>query len=205
MIEVEGDAKVAINFWQTKKYTDNSFGIKIPQHEDFKGFATGKEMQKKCDCCGNDDFDGERIFVCESCLDNEHFFCEDCEEYHHESQRAEGLDICENCAESGDYQFCEDCETWHHYERCCWVGGDWGHWVCEDCLSDYTFCEHCEEYFPYDKMHEVRHKEGDLLYACDSCFSDYEQCEECGEYYHIDYLEDGICPQCQDSENKKGA
>jgi len=54
-------------------------------------------------------------------------------------------------------------------------------------------------------MHEVRHKEGDLLYACDSCFSDYEQCEECGEYYHVDYLKNVICPQCQDSENKKGA
>ena len=154
---------------------------------------------------------GDRVFVCENCLESHYFYCEHCGEWHHDSHNA--IDnMCEDCAgNSGEYYRCEDCGEWMHIDNSYWVGDDYnGYYVCEGCIDNYTYCEHCEEYHSNGEMHTVFDADGNEIEVCENCRdNDFEQCEECGEWWAVDAMENGLCPECrgndEESENKKSA
>ena len=101
-----------------------------------------------CDHCG-DHVDEDCIVhigdtaVCDDCRSEHYFYCEDCNEYHHnnEYREVEGEGICLWCLENGDYFWCEDCEEyftsnqWNEKPDNCGA-------VCDSCAKEYkqTYC-----------------------------------------------------------------
>lgn len=73
---------------------------------------------------------------------------------------------------------------------------------CSKCQrGDGEPCDECGEYC--DNRHEVRDRDGDIIYVCDNCFEEYNACEHCGEYYSNDnltFIDDGtcVCQACLD-------
>lgn len=67
-------------------------------------------------------------YVCNDCLDRNYTYCDDCGEYHHNSDiyRSCGRAICTDCAPYSDYwHYCEECDeyvyedAWDYDSECC--------------------------------------------------------------------------------------
>ena len=199
-----------------KGFSVGSYALCIECGEQYDGkseYLTCESCRgyERCDECGeeydaDDMYDvisryGEQIRVCQNCLDDEYFYCEDCEEYHHISDRIyiEGRGyICQRCYENGDYFYCDDCNTYHHADDACWVGGDYdGRNVCSDCFQDYEYCEHCETYQRSCDMYNAHDEDGNEIRICYDCLPAFTICDDCGEYYPNESIdENGFCPNC---------
>ncbi len=122
--------------------------------------------------------DGE--MVCESCIEENYFWCNGCNEYHHNngavkmhtscySGEDEPYYVCEDCAHRIGYQ-CNDCGEWFE-DSCCRRGAD-DEWYCENCWEDtFTYCDEC----------------GECIYQSEECYdedSDRVLCTSCYEEAH---------------------
>lgn len=173
---------------------------------------------ERCDECGNEyDLDdmhdvinqhGDNIRVCQGCLDNEYFYCEECGEYHHNSRciyiEHHGY-ICRDCYENSEkFFYCGDCERYYLSDESYWVGGVYGYYVCGDCFeNDYEYCEHCESYHRYCDMYDAHDENGNEIRVCSDYLGDFTICDECGEYYPNEVIEEngGICSNCAQKNN----
>lgn len=138
------------------------------------------ENKKVCKFCGSvenvvETYDGS--FVCEDCLDTEHYFyCEECGDWHPLWRRQhvyfnrfEADCVCTDCAElSDEIYYCEDCRNWY--------------------------------YTSYRDMVTVE-REFDTIDLCSDCYEyNYVTCVECGAEIHRDAAYDDddewICHEC---------
>lgn len=143
--------------------------------------TTNETTTIRCACC-NEEFDSDTMtatsdgYVCEDCIDNEYFFCEHCEEYHHNddcvevavSWRGNTEYWCEDCAYNDAYR-CDNCEEYFvadimHID-------EWGNQICDHCYDDgYITCEDCGRI-------TNDYEEIDDCYYCSSCADDRREAE----------------------------
>jgi len=89
--------------------------------------------------------------VCDYCLGEYYFWCEECESYHH-------IDNSSYYIEDLRYQICRDC-----YDS-----------------GDFAECEQTETYWTADKMVTVILEDGEeILVSCEYAEEHYQQCDEC--------------------------
>jgi len=143
---------------------------------------------------------GEEIEVCESCRDDDFYWCVHCEEYYHRDDVTHIGDdwVCESCRDE-DYTKCECCGEYDRTEDMYNAVNSDGDTVkiCEGCCNrEYYECYECGEYVKTTDSYEA-HKNGEEIIICPACRNSfYEECEDCGELWHEDELENGLCPKC---------
>ena len=100
---------------------------------------------------------GERIQVCEHCLNNHYRFCELCEEYHPREQVIEAGDgswVCSSCLEN-EYLLCDECHEYFPADEVVSsidANGD-RVYVCRQCREDhYDTCSDCDEFVHVDLL-----------------------------------------------------
>ncbi|MBR7025598.1 MAG: hypothetical protein IKI08_06275 [Selenomonadaceae bacterium] len=100
---------------------------------------------------------GERINVCESCLDEYYRLCEHCEEYHDKSQMTiihDGSYVCSRCL-ADEYLLCAECDEYFLADEVSLAVDAHGNsvYVCDDCRDKhYTRCSECEQLFHNDSI-----------------------------------------------------
>ncbi len=138
-----------------------------------------------CDDCGASyaedegyyvtDHYGHTRHVCQSCYENDYFYCESCGEYHSNDDAVcvyteHGEEwVCEACAER-DYTRCDECGEYHEriFEATNANGESVS--VCESCAEkDYIWCADCEELCHYALI-EYR----DRIPYCPDCAKYYK-------------------------------
>lgn len=142
----------------------------------------------ECYNCGamvsiDDTREVEGEHVCQECIDNHYYTCDDCGELVHEDNvcwTTDDIPICSDCADRY-YNYCEDCER---YDRDTTYIENYGN-VCNNCYGrgDYHYCERCDNYFRGDDMTFC---DEDEQYYCDECYD--ERCEELEEEENNDYV-----------------
>ena len=137
-------------------------------------------------------YKGELIEVCESKINTDFFYCEDCNEYYHNDEKVEvegGNHICQSCVDDSYYS-CDDCGTIHHTDTTTTIHN--GNQVCESCRDDYFWCDSCNDYYHVDDMHS--HEDGDMV--CSNCIESMYSCPECGHYSEYDHSDGHCCNNC---------
>jgi len=137
----------------------------------------------KCQLCeleiepGHEQSDPEKNKICEICLEEKFFTCEDCQELWRIDDKLttdSGDSICQSCYDN-DYITCEDCDNIFHTNDC--RENDHGGYVCDTCFSNnYTICAHCDVVISNDNS----------VY-CDDCQESY--CQDCydDDHQHENY------------------
>ena len=98
---------------------------------------------------------GERIHVCESCLDEHYRLCEHCNEYYPKDTLTvvgDGSRVCSQCI-SEDYKLCEECDEYFLANEVSPALDSHGNkvFVCLDCRDkNYTQCAECGHFFHND-------------------------------------------------------
>ena len=113
--------------------------------------------------------------VCNSCLDSDYFYCEDCNNYfprgvvnRYYIDDADAT-ICENCYQNGDYFECERCGTYYTMRE--YAEDD----LCNSCYeevndeSEHSLL-HCYGYKPEPKMHHCNER-SKLTFGTENEFS----------------------------------
>ena len=79
------------------------------------------------------DRDGNRIEVCEDCLEQNYVWCDNCEEYHRYGNIGyfDDAALCPDCVDELT-ESCTECGALHLRENMTEVDG---RWVCEECLD----------------------------------------------------------------------
>lgn len=186
-------------------------------------YSTGTEPVRRgdiCPCC-EDEFDeeystwvvdenGEEIRVCDDCIGNHYYWCNGCDQYHHNENgsvrsftNGDEEFICDDCFEDGNYIVCYscDCVVSKHHD---WTEID-NDYYCEDCAqAEFARCEECLDYHSGDK----ETLEGDSI--CDYCYNNDSRFEECEECHRIgttadidDFNGKRICYECLEKEQKE--
>lgn len=111
-----------------------------------------EDCVRYCELCGEDHLRDECVWiegwgwVCEDCLDEYFYKCEDCGEYVHRDDvvrlSVDGWerDLCESCAD--DYMECDKCGEYFHSDD---LTNHNGNWYCDDCLEEVEEEEENEE------------------------------------------------------------
>lgn len=102
----------------------------------------GASYATSCDHCGDnyheDDLnrvfqDGDQVYVCDYCRDNEFTYCDNCDEYHNSSNEVSNYrQVCDSCLED-NYQRCDECEEYSHEDNVRYFSNCDVH-ICEDCI-----------------------------------------------------------------------
>ncbi len=154
---------------------NNSFGDII-----FTETDGGYSVNRICCMCGgsaDEDFDYDGDYYCEKCFCEEYFYCEECEQIFHSSDK---------CSYNGD-AYCSYCIN--KFSSCCCHCGEYEHndaviitaigeEYCSYCASKYlTKCCDCEE---YELNSNITIVDGNNI--CKDCLKDnYIVCENCNE------------------------
>jgi formylmethanofuran dehydrogenase subunit E len=138
--------------------------------------------------------------LCESCLSDRYFYCEDCNEYcvNDDAREIEGRYICESCLES--YNQCDCCDK-YFFEPLSKVDGKH---VCEDCMDDTFSCDCCGKLRFDNKYNRIGDED-----ICDDCKDKYcSKCFKCGELHKkddsIDIAGKDYCYNCKDCIGQMG-
>jgi hypothetical protein len=139
-------------------------------------------------------------FLCENCLSDDYFYCEDCGEYccNDDWNDVDGQGVCDSCLDN--YFYCEICNKYHSADM---VEVD-GKSICSDCLDDETFtCDCCENL----RLNSYHNRIGDKV-ICDDCKDEYySDCLICGGLHEKDDLTeiDGhdFCDDCKDCAGQR--
>lgn len=149
---------------------------------------------------------GERIEVCDSCLEDGYRFCPHCDEYYsRDTMTVVGNNyVCERCL-AEYYAQCYECDEYQHRDELHSVINQSGEevMVCEECRYNYyEHCDCCQNVCHEDIMTGVHVRDTDnQIRVCDDCRENYyEECETCGEIFHNDFVSDGLCPNCRQDE-----
>jgi len=156
-------------------------GTEIPDGEEFEFDGQAychehfEELFTTCDECGaiyrRDSLThtGNGRDVCENCLDNEYFLCEDCEEYYPNDSTCyvnpdcyDQRMVCESCYE--DYDMCSDCGE-RYTDRHIWAHDDY-RTICDGCSDYWYICADCGDIVHTD---DVYWSDNDEPY-CGSCY-----------------------------------
>lgn len=149
---------------------------------------------EQCDICGNwvDDnharwIEDDYTIVCDDCLKENYFCCEDCGEWHSRDEMiitANGEHICEDCY-NDHYFTCEECGDVYHM--------DYGM-----CTSDCYVCEYCYDekyangliyaYHEYDDSYVPRGNTNNNLYM--GIELEYNGARNTTEDFHSNDIED---------------
>ena len=94
---------------------------------------------------------GECVPVCQNCLESYYYFCEQCQQWHHQdhvTELASGDFVCDDCLERFCAQ-CDCCNEWYFKDALeLAYNGDEEEHVCEDCRREnYVYCECCGRLF----------------------------------------------------------
>lgn len=131
------------------------------------------EVLEFCDHCGEclgyaDDRHGlwienEEEYWCESCVDDDGFYCEDCESYY--SSRVDSYEvndgrggyytICQCCRDNNDYYCCDDCGDLFYRDDLNYHEG-----------NDEYYCGECYENHEDDIIHPYDYKPFPQFYNC---------------------------------------
>lgn len=155
---------------------------------------------------------GDRVYVCEDCLERFYYRCEECGEYHHYDDCTEvndGVWVCQSCLEES-YTQCDDCGRWCHNDYIYRAFKDGNTWraeraVCEDCFNDhYGYCSFCCDDYHIDNLHRA-FIDGEEVDVCDVCIETNKltQCKDCGAYCDEASLHNGYCPDCAHEHEEK--
>lgn len=171
----------------------------------------------KCEICGKEIEDGEyvydqegnKIFVCQECLEEDYVQCEECGEYllknSGEVNEIDGKILCEGCVDDlcveayddGELHLKDNCEYFSNLDI--WVySNDWLSWQDDVMWDDYA-----QEYYWRDDGEYV----GDDWYSYETLNnnSDFTRCAECGEWLYTDdayYYERTDCYLCESCYNE---
>ena len=108
---------------------------------------------------------GERIHVCEHCLNEYYCLCEHCEEYFDKRQMTivhDGSYVCSHCLDD-EYLLCSECDEYFPAEDVSFAVDAHGNdvLVCHDCRDKhYTQCSECERFFHNNSI------DGELCQHC---------------------------------------
>ena len=175
--------------------------------------ACNSEGRETCDDCGCycenitgvlNEY-GERIYVCESCLNEGYGYCCHCEEYYPlcHLTLVDSNYICQSCLETHCAE-CAQCGEIHYRNNMHDAYDKYGNEVliCDDCRYDsYGCCEYCGEVHHEDNLHCVHGRRNYEIRVCDNCLNNYyDECEHCGEYFNMADLTNGLCPDCYRQE-----
>lgn len=114
---------------------------------------------QECEHCGCTIYDGDDTYEvqgntwCESCYENESFYCECCNEQHNNNNARSTIDgeVCRWCRQEY-YTCCEDCDEYFHNDDIIWHDGDP---YCQSCFDEkFSFCEGCGDTFNKDDLDE---------------------------------------------------
>lgn len=178
------------------------------------------ESKKNCGECGcrcdsNDmhaviDGDGDTIYVCDYCFDNDYTYCDACDHYHPNSYITYVEDEDENYCDDCLVKLCEKCDKCGEYhlrdnmKEAVNSDGD-DVYVCKDCIEneDYIFCEDCGRYVHSSNATSVIKSDGTKAFVCPSCLEDdYTDCLGCGRYFEDEALVSRLCPECREDEEE---
>lgn len=135
--------------------------------------------------------------ICGDCRRTNYFFCESCDNLHHNIRTREIVDlniyVCSDCANES-YVLCEDCEQYvegyEHIENL-------ERYVCNECFENYMRCEDCEGDFE-----DTVELQGIDKVLCDDCSEAYTQCLDCDDYFDNDDInEHQRCESCMEDCN----
>ncbi|MBQ3444678.1 MAG: hypothetical protein IJG33_15710 [Selenomonadaceae bacterium] len=107
---------------------------------------------------------GERIHVCESCLDEYYRLCEHCDEYFPREQistTGDASHVCHNCLEN-DYLLCSECDEYFLANELSLAVDENGNnvYICDSCRDNfYILCNECEKLFHKDFCHHCKAEE----------------------------------------------
>ena len=144
---------------------------------------------------------GDRVNVCDTCLEDGYQFCCHCDEYYPRGDmtRVDSTYVCPNCLEEYCCE-CSECGELHHQSNMQHAYNQYGNevMVCDDCRHDYyEWCRHCGECCHDETMHSLRDHYGSEIRVCDDCLNNYYgECENCGESFNTADLTNGLCPDC---------
>ena len=148
---------------------------------------------------------GDRVNVCDTCLEDGYQFCCHCDEYYPRGDmtRVDSTYVCPNCLEEYCCE-CSECGELHHQSNMQHAYNQYGNevMVCDDCRHDYyEWCRHCGECCHDETMHSVRGHYGAEIRVCDDCLNNYySECENCGECFNTSDLTNGLCADCRRNE-----
>ena len=166
--------------------------------EEFTAFEFAKAVYEKriAKCVNCDEWHAvdEMIkcddeYYCDDCRDNLGiFYCEHCEEYHHEDEENPVYDnrgdiqysICDDCLRTGPFYYCDACNKLYHNDDL--YSDDHGNHICYDCYEgNYTTCESCGRIIQYD---DSVYDENDECSYCESCWEERGHSEHIHNYYY---------------------
>ena len=173
-----------------------------------------------CDCCGERfaedelysafDANGNEVLVCQSCLDDEYGYCNDCGCYYHNDAlnvAQGGRTVCNDCLEL-HYTQCEVCGEWVNtaYTHTAIDADGTEIEVCPNCSDQhFEWCEDCGELVHTDLIHLVYDENGTEFRVCTNCLDNYDECSQCGRMVRRDALKDGLCPECAEENDGEAA
>lgn len=137
------------------------------------------EELEVCEICNEEtkyltDINGE--LVCDDCLTDGYFFCNNCQEYHSNSEDYVNLNECVYCASCTreNLTICSDCGGYYPNDDTCYSDIN-DRAYCEDCYSErFSTCNNCGESM-YNE--NANHTDGGCF--CDSCVpADYDSIQE---------------------------
>ena len=171
----------------------------------------------KCEICGKEiedgayvyDKDGNKIYICQECLEEDYVQCEECGEYllknSGEVNEIDGKILCEDCVNDLCIEAYDDGEL-HLKDNCEYIS-NLDIWVySEDWLSyedDVMWDDYAQDYYWRDDGEYV----GDDWYSYSTLRnnSDFICCAECGEWLYTDdayYYERTDCYLCESCYNE---
>ena len=143
------------------------------------------------------DVDGNDI--CEECLREHYFTCEDCDNWYHTDHATyigDHGDVCDNCI--NNYSFCDRCEE-HHRGDDYYIEDEDRH-LCLACFEngEYFSCYECGDY----NSNNIRNDTDNDGSVCNNCAENhYTMCAKCNKYTKepVEVLKDNEqVPYCDD-------
>ena len=134
------------------------------------------------------------ISVCDECIDENYFFCPECEEYHHINEGLKVYDVnnnmyvlvCKSCRyyNSFNVEYCE-----YHGRLELDVENSFielynGDFICNnayDCSGEYSYCENCNKIYHIDDMTCT-----DYEIFCNDCYEELGM-DIIGEYHSSNF------------------
>jgi hypothetical protein len=175
---------------------------------------------ERCDCCEGHYHEselylvyhgGEEVYVCDSCRDDEYYYCERCGEYHYVDDVTEvgSQWVCDGCLDNY-YTRCEECGEYFDCDDTYTVQNTCGYEinVCGCCRDEhYTECSHCGEYIHFERVVQAHDINGSDIEICQDCAEvHYVPCVKCEELFISDAIENGHCTWCardKEEENEE--
>lgn len=182
-------SEIEYSYWVSPK--EDGTPIFVPYIPEPNRLENGHRLCDHCASIIEDDdeqmtFIPEEGWVCQSCLDLEFAFCEECNTYHRkenchtllcldeETNRKKAKTICEDCLQFGEnYYYCEKCETWHDCRIDDRIQTGYGYDICQECFETAGFgiCSDCHGVYLLDDLKEVPGAAGVLCNSCAARFA----------------------------------